>query len=242
MTTFIPNSSKGGGGFNEFRFEDKKGEEQIFINAQKNMDIRVGNDRFESIGNNRHLTVEKIKYDLVKDDSHIHVQGDLYDQCDKDHHETISGQEARDISGAMSVNVDGNVAEVFVGESHSENHVRSILPPKPPTSSSSASSSVTIKVGGTSIAMTSSGISINTSGDYDTTSGGSGTKFTAGSTLDVEAGAQLGMTSGAAFSIDSAATLSVTASAGRLDLRGCRHEGDGQRPDGSFKRAVIKIN
>ncbi len=34
-------SSKGGaGGFNEFRVEDKKGEEQIFIHAERNQDIR----------------------------------------------------------------------------------------------------------------------------------------------------------------------------------------------------------
>ncbi len=40
------NSSQGGGGFNEFRFEDKKGEEQVFIHAEKNQDNRVGNDDF----------------------------------------------------------------------------------------------------------------------------------------------------------------------------------------------------
>ena len=50
--------SKGGGGFNEFRFEDKKDSEEIFMHAQKNLDIRVLNDRFEWIGHDRHLIVE----------------------------------------------------------------------------------------------------------------------------------------------------------------------------------------
>ena len=46
-------SSKGGGGFNEFRFEDKKGSEQIFIHGEKDLDIRIKNDRKEWIGNDR---------------------------------------------------------------------------------------------------------------------------------------------------------------------------------------------
>ena len=33
-----------GEGANEIRFEDKAGEEQLYIHAQKNMDIRVLND------------------------------------------------------------------------------------------------------------------------------------------------------------------------------------------------------
>ncbi len=37
-------SSKGGGGFNEIRFEDKKGSEQLFLHAEKDQDNRVKND------------------------------------------------------------------------------------------------------------------------------------------------------------------------------------------------------
>ncbi|MCY7344958.1 MAG: type VI secretion system tip protein VgrG, partial [Pyrinomonadaceae bacterium] len=39
--TIKSNSSKGGGGFNEFRFEDKKGSEQIFTHGEKDQDIRI---------------------------------------------------------------------------------------------------------------------------------------------------------------------------------------------------------
>ena len=37
-------SSMGSGGFNEIRFEDKKGSEQIFIHGQKDSDTRIEND------------------------------------------------------------------------------------------------------------------------------------------------------------------------------------------------------
>ena len=47
------NSSKGGGGSNEIRFDDDKGSEQIFIHAQKNQDTVVENDETVKIGGNR---------------------------------------------------------------------------------------------------------------------------------------------------------------------------------------------
>lgn len=51
------NSSLGGSGYNEVRFEDKAGQEQIYIHAQKNMDTRVRNDDLTRVGNNQHLRV-----------------------------------------------------------------------------------------------------------------------------------------------------------------------------------------
>ena len=70
-------SSKGGGGFNEIRFEDKKGSEQIFINAERNQDVRIKNDLFETIGGETNLIVEKDQLEQVKGDKHQHVSGDL---------------------------------------------------------------------------------------------------------------------------------------------------------------------
>jgi type VI secretion system secreted protein VgrG len=51
------NSTKGGEGFNEIFFEDKKDDERLFMHAQKNMDVRVRNDSKERIYGNRHQIV-----------------------------------------------------------------------------------------------------------------------------------------------------------------------------------------
>ena len=75
-------SSKGGGGFNEIRFEDKKGSEQIFIYAEKNKDLRVKNDRFETIEGETHLIVSKDQLEQVKGDKHQHTSGDLNEKVD----------------------------------------------------------------------------------------------------------------------------------------------------------------
>ena len=56
-STFKTNSSKGGGGFNELRFEDKKGSEEIFLHAEKDLQVRIKNNSTETIGADRNLTV-----------------------------------------------------------------------------------------------------------------------------------------------------------------------------------------
>jgi type VI secretion system secreted protein VgrG len=57
ISGYKSNSSKGGGGFNEIHFEDKKGDELMFIHAEKDQEIRVSNDRSETIGGDRSLDI-----------------------------------------------------------------------------------------------------------------------------------------------------------------------------------------
>jgi type VI secretion system secreted protein VgrG len=75
-------SSKGGGGFNELRFEDKKGGEQIFIHAEKDKDIRIKNDLKEWVGRDSHLKVIKDQLEDVGGDYHLHVVGDQNEKVD----------------------------------------------------------------------------------------------------------------------------------------------------------------
>ena len=51
VSTLKSRSSKGGASanYNEIRFEDKKGNEQVFINAEKDFDLRVENDSREFV-------------------------------------------------------------------------------------------------------------------------------------------------------------------------------------------------
>ena len=57
---FKTKSSKSGGAanFNELRFEDKKGSEEINIQAEKDMTLLIKNDRTETVKNNRTETVD----------------------------------------------------------------------------------------------------------------------------------------------------------------------------------------
>jgi type VI secretion system secreted protein VgrG len=119
MSTLKSDSSKGSGGFNEIRFEDKKGDEQIFIHAEKNIDIRVKNDRFETVSNNRHLHVEKDKFEHVDNNRDEKVDADHKEEIGKDRHLKVVGKEAKEVGGSQSLTVKGDVIEVFKAN-HSE--------------------------------------------------------------------------------------------------------------------------
>jgi type VI secretion system secreted protein VgrG len=117
--TVKSDSSKGGGGFNEMRFEDKKGEEQIFFHAQKDLDIRVRNDRRELIGNDRHLIVNRDKRDRIKRDEHLIIERDQIEKIERDFHRHVEGKMAAKTDGSLSHEVGGSIAEK-VGGSHTE--------------------------------------------------------------------------------------------------------------------------
>ncbi len=56
-STVKSDSTIGGGGFNEIRFEDKKGQEEIYVHAQKDRTIEVENDQSHTIKHDRTATV-----------------------------------------------------------------------------------------------------------------------------------------------------------------------------------------
>ncbi|MGE3166565.1 MAG: type VI secretion system Vgr family protein [Planctomycetota bacterium] len=116
---FRSNSTTGGGGFNELRFDDTKDEEKLFMHAQRNFDLRVGNDRFETVANNRHLVVESDKFEHVKNNRHDKVEQDHLELVGKDRHLKVVGKQAVEIGDGRSITVTGDVVDSFDG-SHSE--------------------------------------------------------------------------------------------------------------------------
>ena len=64
-STIKSNSSIGGGGFNELRFEDKKGEEELYIQAEKDENHLVKNDRSRTVGNDEIVEIGRNKDHVV---------------------------------------------------------------------------------------------------------------------------------------------------------------------------------
>ncbi|HEY7392090.1 MAG TPA: type VI secretion system tip protein VgrG, partial [Bryobacteraceae bacterium] len=112
-STWKSMSSKGGGGFNEIRFEDKKGSEQIFVHGENDIDIRIKNDRRESIGRDRHLTVARDKLESVKRDIHVDITRDQVQKVGRDNNLEVVGKSAVKITGSHSLSVTGDVMEEF---------------------------------------------------------------------------------------------------------------------------------
>ena len=57
-------------GFNEFRVEDKKGREEIYVHAEKDVNAHVKNDWKEHILHDRHRTVDNFTYALTRGETH----------------------------------------------------------------------------------------------------------------------------------------------------------------------------
>ena len=119
-STIKTNSSKNGQGFNEIRFEDGKGKEQIFIHAEKDEDIRVKNDQKEWIGNDRHVIVKNDHMEKIGNNMSIQVGQNLDEKSGmKFAHE--AGQEIHLKAGmkviieAMQVSIKGAGGFVDVG-------------------------------------------------------------------------------------------------------------------------------
>ena len=158
-STIKSDSSTGGGGFNEFRFEDKKGEEQIFFHAQKDMDIRVRNDRRELIGNDRHLIINRDKRDRIKRDEHRIVERDQIEKIERDFHRHIEGKMAAKTDGSLSHEIGGSEARK-VGGSYALD-VSGSFTVSANTIVLEAQTGLTIKVGGNFVTINSGGVQIN---------------------------------------------------------------------------------
>ena len=144
-TTFMTRSSKGGGAdnYNELRFEDKKGSEQIFLRGEHDLDTRMKNDVREWVGNNRSVIVTK--------DEMAKVSGDQ--------HEQVTGNTNQKIGQNLSIQVGQNLYEKsgtnFAHEAGQVIHLKAGT-----TVVIEAGTELTLKVGGNFIDINPSGISI----------------------------------------------------------------------------------
>ena len=157
-STIKTNSTKGGNGFNEIRFEDKKGSEQIFFHAEKDQEIKVKNDRKERIERDRHLVVKRDKLERIFGERHERVGKSHFEKLRKDRNLEVAGDESVLIIGQKSLTVKSDVVEVFKSN-HSE-EVTADFYLKADNIVIEGMSSITIKVGGSSIALDATGIKI----------------------------------------------------------------------------------
>ncbi|OOG55629.1 type VI secretion system tip protein TssI/VgrG [Rhodanobacter sp. C03] len=158
-------SSKGGDGFNEIRFEDKKGSEQLFTHAERNRDARVKNDSMEWIGKDRHLIVKGDQLEKVTGDKHLTITGDQ--------NEKVDGTVSLNAGTNLQQKVGSNAALDAGTEIHLKAGVNLVI---------EAGATLTLKVGSNFININPSGISmqgtmvmINSGGSAGTGSGSSPT-------------------------------------------------------------------
>ncbi len=96
-------SSPGGKGYNELRIEDRAGQEQVFIHAQRDWDQNIQHDQKIRVGHERHDRVEANSYSEFKAEEHRVVDGSRLTEVRTDDHLTVSGKQHIKVGEALLV-------------------------------------------------------------------------------------------------------------------------------------------
>ncbi len=130
-------------GFNELRFEDEAGEEQIWVHAQKDLELLTLNDRTEEIRNDSHLKVHRNRLSEIHNDDHLTVHNDRFTQIKGDDHLQVD-QTRHELYGEAQLLEAGQ-------EVHHKAGTQIVL---------EAGAEITLKAGGSFIKLDPSGVTI----------------------------------------------------------------------------------
>jgi type VI secretion system secreted protein VgrG len=118
ISTFKTHSSTGGGddNYNELRFEDKKGGEQIFMRGEKDLDVRIKNDAREWIGNDQSIMIKNDRSEDVAGNEAIHIAGNRTEKVDGNEDIQLGGNRQEKVGGNVSLKIGGNQSEAITGD------------------------------------------------------------------------------------------------------------------------------
>lgn len=142
-TLFKSHSSPGGGGFNELQLEDKKGEERVYVRAEKDVDLFIQNEWKEWVGKEQHLTVGNSR--------HIEVGKELNTSV-KSNHNVKTGDSYSEKSGQNT--------QIKINGSHTEQASQDISLKAGMTLVLQAGVELTLKAGGGLVKLDPSGVTI----------------------------------------------------------------------------------
>ncbi|MDX1366243.1 type VI secretion system tip protein TssI/VgrG [Pseudomonas sp.] len=108
-TVFKTLSSPGGGGYNEVRIEDKKGEEQIYLHAERDWDENIEHDQKIRIGHERHDTVEANSYSEFKAEEHRTTHLDRKSEIKANDHLTVGNNQHIKIGTGQFINAGSEI-------------------------------------------------------------------------------------------------------------------------------------
>jgi type VI secretion system secreted protein VgrG len=112
---FRTQSSPGGNGFNELSFEDRKGEEQVYLRAERDLDEEVLRDHTLDVKRNETIRIGGNRLDEVVGIAQLHIRESFDEDITGDHITTVTGNrmcltrgnEDAGVSGALSYRVGG---------------------------------------------------------------------------------------------------------------------------------------
>jgi type VI secretion system secreted protein VgrG len=121
------NSSPGGGGWNEMRFEDKKGSEEVYFQAEKdhnelvkNNETRtIGNDFAEDVGHDAKQDIGHDRTETVGNDKSVTVGHDQTTSIGNNDTESVGVNRVLSVGSNETISVGANSSET-IGANHTQ--------------------------------------------------------------------------------------------------------------------------
>ncbi|WP_368678921.1 type VI secretion system tip protein TssI/VgrG [Dickeya zeae] len=109
--TSLRTSTHKGAGFNELRFEDQAGQEEVFIHAQKDMNTVVLNNRStavnashtENVGGDQTVVVQHNQTVSVKENQVTEIQGEQTVAVTRNRHTTVDDNESLQVKNNIAI-------------------------------------------------------------------------------------------------------------------------------------------
>ncbi|GAB4229297.1 MAG: type VI secretion system Vgr family protein [Deltaproteobacteria bacterium] len=114
-STTKTDSSLGGKGFNELRFEDKKGSEEVYLQGEKDWTILIKNNKDQTVGNCETLSVGVSRTKKVGADQSETIGANKTITVGQNHVETIGLNMSLEVGAAKTETVAVNSAETIGG-------------------------------------------------------------------------------------------------------------------------------
>lgn len=121
------NSSLGGGGWNEMRFEDKKGSEEVYFQAEKDHNElvkndesrRIGHDFAEDVGHDAQQSIGHDRTESVSNDKAVKVGNNRTVSIGVNDSETVGSNRSLKVGSNETISVGSNSTET-IGASHTQ--------------------------------------------------------------------------------------------------------------------------
>jgi type VI secretion system secreted protein VgrG len=187
-STIKSNTSKGGGGFNEIRFEDKKDSEEIFIQAEKDFKRVVKNNDTLKVGFEKADAGDQTIQ--IKNDRSLDVGHDHKEHVTNDHTVTVDNNQSITVTKDRTLDVSGNQTTTIAGDQKVTVSKTIVV---------EATTSIEFKCGGSSIKIEPAKITVKSTQ----------IAVEAEANMDLKAGAMMNLKAGAPMSVKSDAIVTI---------------------------------
>ena len=132
-----------GEGFNELRFDDQAGQEEIYIHGQKDLNVLIENDAAWHIKHDEHRDIDNERVTRIKANDHLTVEGEKRDHIKADYSLTVDASLHQKIAQALLVEAGQEI--------HFKSGQKVVL---------EAGAEITLKVGGSFVKVDPSGVTL----------------------------------------------------------------------------------